>query len=147
MSKRLGAIFSLLFLFGGISVSSQTVLEWELLAQTTYEYTYNETFNQWLGNPTFPADLLALDGQQISISGYVLPMDVEGDFYVLSAFPYVSCFFCGGAGMESVMELNLLKKGAKFKVDEYKTFSGILHLNKENFELTFTLEEAEILNQ
>ena len=136
--------------FLGICVfptTAQVAIDWDLLGEVTYEYAYNETFNQWIGTPSFPDELKELDGKEVKLSGYILPMDVEGEYYVLSAFPYVSCFFCGGAGLESVMELDLKEKKAAFKVDEYKSFVGTLNLSAENFELTFKLSEAEIVSE
>ena len=143
---KLGILWVCVGLWGNI-LHGQEVLDWDMLAEVSYEYEYNETFNQWIGTPTFPPELKALNGKQVSISGYILPMDVEGEYYVLSAFPYVSCFFCGGAGMESVMELKLTENDTKFKVDEFKAFRGILQLNRKNFELSFTLDQAEIVSQ
>jgi len=121
---------------------AQKEINWDMLADVKYDYAYNETFNQWIGTPTFSPELQDLNGKQVEISGYILPMDVEGDYYVLSAFPYVSCFFCGGAGMESVMELKLKNNNVKFGMDEHRTFKGTFKLNEKDFELTYTLEEA-----
>ena len=143
---KLGVIWVGVILWGNL-LHGQEALDWDLLAEVSYDYAYNETFNQWIGTPTFPEALKSLNGKRVTISGYILPMDVEGEYYVLSAFPYVSCFFCGGAGMESVMELKLAENETKFKIDEFKAFTGILRLNEENFELTFTLDQAEIVSQ
>ena len=129
-----------------LSTHAQSLLDWETLSQVEFDYSYSEELNQWLGKPKFDASLQALDGQEVEITGYVLPMDVDGEYYVLSANPYVSCFFCGGAGPESVMELRLKKKNTRFGMDEYLTFKGKLKLNDRDFELTYILEEAEALN-
>ncbi len=130
-----------------VSAICQEKVDWELLAKVKYDYSYNETFNQWIGTPSFDPALKKLDGKEIEISGYILPMDVEGDYYVLSAFPYVSCFFCGGAGMESVMELKLKGNQGKFGMDEHRTFKGTFRLNEKDFELTYTLESAEAIGR
>jgi len=127
--------------------TGQEKVDWDLLAKVKYDYSYNETFNQWIGTPTFDPELEKLNGKEIEISGYILPMDVEGDYYVLSAYPYVSCFFCGGAGMESVMELQLKNNQGKFGMDEHRTFKGTFRLNAQDFELTYTLEEAEAIGR
>ncbi|MEM6630352.1 MAG: DUF3299 domain-containing protein [Bacteroidota bacterium] len=146
MSK---AIYLLGIFLGSMALplQSQESINWDLLGKVTYEYDYNETFNQWIGKPSFPEKLKQLEGKSVKLSGYILPMDVEGEYYVLSAFPYISCFFCGGAGLESVMELDLKDESAKFSIDEYKSFVGILALNSGDFELTFKLIEAEIVSE
>jgi hypothetical protein len=61
--------------------------------------------------PTFSADLKAQVGKEIELEGYYLPVDVEGDAYIiLSKFPYAQCFFCGGAGPESIAEVTFKTK-------------------------------------
>ncbi len=68
------------------------------------------------------------------------------DQYVLSAYPYSMCFFCGGAGPESVMGLKL-KKNRKFKTDEIHLFKGTLELNANDiYELNYILADAEVVD-
>ena len=69
----------------------------------------------------------------------------RGDTYILSANPFSSCFYCGGAGQESVMELRLKKKKAKFELDQIVTFAGRLRLNDQEMELNYILEEARVI--
>ncbi|MEM7660041.1 MAG: DUF3299 domain-containing protein, partial [Bacteroidota bacterium] len=77
------------------------------------------------------------------IKGYMLPIDLEGNAYYLSAYPFSSCFFCGGAGQESVMELRLKKAKQSFQQDEFVTLRGRLRLNNRELELNYILEEVE----
>lgn len=80
--------------------------------------------------PRFEKPLKKLDGKTITIRGYVLPLDVDGQSYALSANPFAACFFCGGAGAESV--LGLWFDGPpprRYKTDEMATFEGTLVLN------------------
>ncbi len=57
--------------------------------------------------PVFSDDVKELEGKEITIKGYIIP--VEGykshKEFVFSAFPYNMCYFCGGAGPETVMEV------------------------------------------
>ena len=81
--------------------------------------------------PSFPEDLKALAGKDISLEGYFLPIDVEGDQYIiLSKFPYSQCFFCGGAGPESIAEVYFKGKREKFTADQYIRIRGKLKLNE-----------------
>ena len=86
---------------------AQTEVAWTTLEKVEYAYIENSDQNFWYGEPTFQEEVKDLEGKKIRITGYVLPLDISGDNYVLSAFPFSSCFFCGGAGQESVMELRL----------------------------------------
>ncbi|MFK7905103.1 MAG: hypothetical protein AB8B69_08260, partial [Chitinophagales bacterium] len=76
---------------------------------------------------------------------FMIPVDVDGDYYVLSAFPYSSCFFCGNAGPESVVELRLAKKGQRFQMDDARKFKGMLVLSQTPNGLIYVLEDAELV--
>lgn len=124
---------------------AQTKVAWSTLKGVDYSYVQNMDQNFWYGEPTYSERVKALEGKTIQIEGYVLPLDVSGDNYVLSAFPFSSCFFCGGAGQESVMELRLADPEATFKQDDYRTFVGTLRLNYRELELNYILEEARLV--
>lgn len=118
---------------------------WSTLAKVTFEREYmeEEDLTQWV--PTFSDDVLALDGYKIKISGYVIPVDVDAQYFVLSSNPFASCFFCGGAGPETVMDLKIRKNSRRFTTDEYHTFSGTLRLNAHDiYELNYILEGATL---
>ncbi|WP_200942790.1 hypothetical protein [Dyadobacter sp. Leaf189] len=58
-----------------------------------------------------------------------------------------SCFFCGGAGPESIIELQFKNKKQKFKTDAVKFVKGKLLLNPTDVEhLNYILTEAEVVN-
>ncbi|RMG66740.1 MAG: DUF3299 domain-containing protein [Bacteroidetes bacterium] len=118
-------------------------LSWQQLQDVTFEDRYYEDIEEYLLFPAFGDSVKALAGQPVKIAGYVLP--VEPGRYVLSANPFSSCFFCGGAGPESVMELELRDTTLLFYTDEWRTFQGRLQLNDSNVDkLNYILEEAEV---
>ncbi|MFK7924722.1 MAG: DUF3299 domain-containing protein [Bacteroidia bacterium] len=126
-----------------LSVSfAQDKINWPFLADVQYSYIQNYDANVWYGTPSFGEAIQALDGKEVIIKGYVLPLDVDGNQYVLSANPFNTCFFCGGAGQESVMELRLDKKRRKYETDQVVTFIGTLRLNDAELELNYILENA-----
>lgn len=57
--------------------------------------------------PIFDPELKSYDGKEITINGYIIPTDgyKSQKEFVFSAYPYKNCFFCGGAGPETVMEV------------------------------------------
>ncbi|MCB0847224.1 MAG: DUF3299 domain-containing protein, partial [Bacteroidetes bacterium] len=64
--------------------------------------------------------------------------------YALSANPFASCFFCGNAGPESVMDLELTSYDKVYFTDDYVTFQGKLILNDSDLnKMCYVLEEAE----
>ena len=124
-----------------IGLSSQLVLaqhrpiDWTLLAKVAWDDRYFPKYDETVWYPEWSKEVLELDSTLIEIKGYVIPIDVESGYYVLSANPYTSCFFCGNAGPESVMELQF-PEGVKesFKTDEIATFKGRLKLNWDDLE-------------
>ena len=129
-------------LASGISAYGQQEITWEDLSGVDYAYTFSEEQNAFSSKATFSQEVLALDGKKVTIEGYVLPLDLHGEMIVLSEHPFSSCFFCTGVGQESVIELRIKRKTRKLKQDEVMRFSGILKLNRTEFELTYILEDA-----
>lgn len=108
-----------------------------------YDVRFEEKSEGYL-RPIFGQSLLWMDGEEIYISGYVIPLDFQQNIYVISAFPNASCFFCGGAGPESVMELQLKNATRNYRTDEWKRFKGRLCLNRDDENhMHYILEDAE----
>ena len=122
-----------------VTPQAQLKISWDDLYQVTFKTKEN-------GNliPTFGEELLELDGEEVYLSGYLIPIDLSRNTYVISAYPNASCFFCGGAGPESVMELQLKEANRNYRTDEWKRFKGKLCLNKDDPKhLHYLLEDAE----
>ena len=86
-----------------------------------------------------------MEGREVKITGYVIPMDVNLNVYVVSRFPFSSCFFCGNAGPETVVDLKLNDSSLTFKNDDRRTFCGRLKLNSSRFsDLPYILENVEL---
>ncbi|MGF7214273.1 hypothetical protein GGR92_000413 [Spirosoma lacussanchae] len=121
-------------------------LSWEALRDVTFKKKWYAEESVYMLYPTFGAGIQKLNGKAVELTGYVLPVDLETNTYVLSAFPFSACFFCGGAGPESVVSLKFKKAGKKFKTDERRTFRGTLKLNADNiYELNYILSDAEMI--
>jgi len=119
-------------------------ITWETLSHLTWKNFYDETLGFDVSQPVFEPELKALNGKEVIISGFVLPVELDGDQMIISAFPYANCFFCGNAGPETVMQLDIPKNlrlaDKKIKV------RGTLKLNDQDFmSLVFSLENAEVL--
>lgn len=120
-------------------------LTWETLRDVTFKKKWYPDESVYMLYPTFGPAVQKLKGKEVSITGYILPIDLDANMYVLSAFPYSACFFCGGAGPESVMALKFKKNPRKFKTDERLTFKGTLALNADDiYQMNYVLENAEV---
>lgn len=138
----------LFFLFVSPSAYSQTD-GWAAFAKTKFEAKYNDSAKEYFLYPNFPAELKALEGKEIDLEGYHLPIDVDGNAYIiLSKFPYSQCFFCGGAGPESISEVVFKTKQDRFEADQFIRVKGKLKLNTTDIDHgNFILEEAVLIKK
>ncbi|HLO53324.1 MAG TPA: hypothetical protein VK169_03495 [Saprospiraceae bacterium] len=124
------------------------VLPWKYLMNVTFEDMYKEDLGMEVQLPVFNDTLKVLDGKDVVVEGFYIPVDETGDdkIVILSAFPFAQCFFCGKAGVESIIDILSPKKLPTLKLDAKIKFKGRLKLNRDNFDyLIYVLEEAELV--
>jgi hypothetical protein len=149
MKKFLFAIATTLLIstFGGTVVSAQDNT-WKTLSKITFKKQYDESLGFKVDVPVFSEDIKKLAGKEVKIKGYIIP--VEGykshKEFIFSAFPYNMCFFCGGAGPETVMEV-YAKDAIKYSA-EAVTLKGKLELNDSDVNrLIYTLKDVELAKE
>jgi len=122
---------------------------WNEFAKTKFDPKYNEKLGEYLFYPTFPAELKALEGKEITMEGFYVPFSPEGESYIIiSKYPMSQCFFCGGAGPESIAEVNFAKTPSKFQVDDLITIKGKLRLNTDNMDhVNFIIDQATLVSK
>jgi hypothetical protein len=144
--KSLTIAFLLFFVGLSNSSTAQTVITWEVLKDVQYVEVWSEEFQSVYMVPKFGKKVRSLDGKKIQIRGYVIPVDVLADYYVLSAFPYSSCFFCGQAGPESVMDIQFANTPTGLRTDQIITVEGKLRLNVDDIlQLNYILEDVKVI--
>ncbi len=119
---------------------------WKTLGKITYKKEYDEMLGFKVDVPIFSPEVQKLEGKQVTIKGYIIP--VEGykshKEFIFSAYPYSMCFFCGGAGPETVLEVKA-KSPVAFTADPI-TIKGTLHLNSTDINrLMYSLSNAEMV--
>jgi hypothetical protein len=138
-------IICALFIFSGSALQAQENL-WKTLSKLTYEKKFDELLGFKVDVPVFGDETKALEGKIVEVSGYIVP--VEGykshTEFVFSAYPYNMCFFCGGAGPETVMEVTS-KEPVKYSTERIK-LRGKLLLNSDDINrLMYVLVDAEVI--
>lgn len=124
---------------------------WDVFLELKFDIEYNQEIDDVVFKPQFTKDITALEGKWIEIKGYIVPSDVvatamgesggDGSMFMLSAYPASSCFFCGGGGPESVMEVNP-KKPIPYTKEVVK-LKGKLELNQTDFlRMAYILKEV-----
>ncbi len=137
---------------GFLLLSSMKAAEpdmWALFSKTRFIEKLNREFNMYFLYPKFPEELKVFEGKEVTVMGFYIPLDMNtSDIAVLSKFPMAECFFCGGAGPESIVVGYLKKKpGKRIKTDEIIKIKGRLKLNEDDIdELNFILVDAEIIS-
>ena len=137
-------LFLLLVLFCSAATFAQSENLWKDLAKVSYEKKYDKLLGFKVDVPVFGEDVKLLEGETVEISGYIVP--VEGykshTEFVFSAYPYNMCFFCGGAGPETVMEVTSTEP-VKYTTDRI-VLRGKLGLNDSDINrLMYILTDAE----
>jgi len=141
----LTALISTATIFQATAQSEDTNM-WKTLAKITFKKEYDEMLGFKVDVPVFSDMVKKYEGKEIEIKGYIVP--VEGykghKEFVFSAFPYNMCFFCGGAGPETVMEVY-----AEDEVEytaEAIIIKGKLELNDSDINrLMYALKDAEFV--
>jgi len=119
-------------------------LTWRMLEDVEFKDVYVEELDAYYWKPTFGDIVNGLEGKEVHITGYMIPVDLDEDFYVLSRYPFANCFFCGGAGPESVIDLRFVGKSPRvYQTDERLTFAGKFRLNADDvYQMNYILDGA-----
>ncbi|HMO38812.1 MAG TPA: hypothetical protein PKC76_05490 [Saprospiraceae bacterium] len=147
--KKLAFLFSVIaFLLINTNATAQTENVWKTLSKLTFKKQYDEMLGFKVDVPVFSDDVKKLSGKEVKVKGYVIP--VEGyrshKEFVFSAYPYSMCFFCGGAGPETVMEV-YAKEPIKYSPDPI-VLKGKLELNDADVNrLIYTIRDAELVRE
>jgi len=142
-----------IFLFVALSVLTTAVFAqdeapqapnmWKTLGKITFKKEYDEMMGFKVDVPVFSKDVQALEGKEVTVRGYIIPVEDYGGQkeFVFSAFPYNMCFFCGGAGPETVMKVSASEEIPY--TAEAITIKGKLNLNStDRNELMYALTGA-----
>ncbi|HRG32220.1 MAG: hypothetical protein WBP33_13330 [Saprospiraceae bacterium] len=155
MCKISGNILTYTFIFrivsvcliiaGGERISAQVNKNyWPILGKVAYKKEYDELLGLKVDKPVFSPEVKGLEGKFIQLKGYIIPTDGYKNHkeFVFSAFPYSSCFFCGQAGPETVLEV--AAKSPITYTSEPIEIRGKLKLNNTDINrLMYQLSEVE----
>ena len=143
--SKLGLI--LLIVAVGFNAEAQSDI-WKSLGKITYTKEYDEFLGFKVDKPVFSQPIKDMEGTTLTIKGFIIP--VEGykshKEFVFSAYPYNMCFFCGGAGPETVMEV--YSSEAIEYTAEPIYIKGTLRLNSDDINrLMYALEDVVLVEK
>ncbi len=134
-------------LFGQEEAAATTDVNlWKTLSKITYKKEYDEFLGFKIDKPVFAEDVKDIEGEVVTVKGYIIP--VEGykshSEFIFSAYPYNMCFFCGGAGPETVMEVEA-SEDVEYTAEQV-TLTGKLVLNADDVNrLMYLLVDATLV--
>jgi hypothetical protein len=120
---------------------------WKLLSDVEIENKFDEAEGYEIAYPVFGEKAKSLDGKMITVEGYMIPYEVYlgPRYFILSSLPIAACFFCGGAGPETVMEV--FTTHPVELTDETIKVRGRLELNPDDPDrMMYILKEAELVD-
>ncbi|MGD1893686.1 MAG: hypothetical protein ACFB15_24225 [Cyclobacteriaceae bacterium] len=119
---------------------------WKSLADVAIEDRYDASVGYEVSYPVFGERAQVLDNQQVVVKGYMIPFEayLKPKYFILSALPIAACFFCGGAGPETVMEV-FSQNNIELSSEVIK-LRGRLELNADNPDhMMYILHDAKLL--
>ncbi len=149
MKKIITLSIFFLFAFSSQSAFSQEKTNknlWITLGKLSYKKQMDDLLGFKIDVPVFGSEIKKLEGEYIEIKGYIIPIDGYKSHkeFIFSAFPYSMCYFCGGAGPETVMEINA-SKPIKFTADQI-TLKGKFALNADDINrMMYILNDVELV--
>jgi hypothetical protein len=126
---------------------------WEVFLKLRFDITYDPMLDDVAMRPIFTPEIKYYNNKTIEMQGYIIPNDIvhgatgdrgNGTTFMLSAFPTAACFFCKGAGPESVMEV-YPKKPIPYSKNVVK-IRGRLELNETDYmKMAYLLKDAQLV--
>ncbi len=139
-------------LIGTLSLQAQEQKKentWKTLSKITYKQQYDEIMGFDIDVPVFSQSVKDLEGKVVEVEGYIIPVEgyKQQSNFVFSAYPYNMCFFCGGAGPETVMEVNSDDPKITY-TSKPIIIKGRLELNSGDINrLMYTLNDAVLIEK
>jgi hypothetical protein len=147
-------LLSTLFLLAiTLTVSAQKLSDmkgnaWQTLSLVTFDSKFDEMLGIDIQVPKFSPAVKKIDGQTIELQGYILPLEGRRSqkYFIFSAYPYNLCYFCGGAGPESVAEV-YCKQSIEYTTKMIR-IKGRLSLNKSGDldKMIYILTDVELID-
>ncbi len=147
MKAKFKTLFIVIAYLNSLTITdlkAQPLLTWEKLSDVSFDLVWFEEHQSKFMVPRFGSTPNSFKNKKVKIKGYVIPVDATKNHYVVSKVPMAMCFFCGGSGSETIVELEMKKGFSKrYNTDDVKTFQGILTLNtKDVMHFIYILKDA-----
>ena len=105
---------------------------WEIINQLMYKVEYEDKAGEPTITPLFPDALKALQGNQVSLQGYLVPIASSRTHqrFMLSVLPIFQCMFCGQGEIPPMVEVVLAGEPIPF-TEVPLIVNGEVYLNSD----------------
>lgn len=122
-----------------------TVLTWIDMEDVVVIDVYDNILESYIMSPIFGQKIQTFENKEVEITGYVVFVSEETNVIMLSRNDFASCFFCGAAGPESVMEVYMQPGMPSLDRDRVITVKGVFKLNSDDPTKNFYLLEKGVI--
>jgi hypothetical protein len=133
------------FIFGGKPSTEATNIDWQLLEQVKFNSTWYAPYKANVQTPMFSDTVTRLNGKEVEITGYFIPMELNSTRCALSKNPNSTCFFCGKATIETIMIIEFKDKVPNFTNDDLITVRGRLRITHSFNDFIYQLVDAILI--
>lgn len=130
------------------TLDAQTSNAWNTLSMVTFKSEFDPSIGMEIKKPTVQNPALKLNGTEITIEGYFIPLDGKNaqSHFMLSKYTQNMCYFCGKAGPETAMQVFMANSKKVKYSDEKIKLTGTLRINQNDpNSLLYTLEDATLI--
>ena len=109
---------------------------WEVIDKLMYKVSKEN--GKTIYTPHFPAELQRLDGKEVTLKGYMVPIKPGRSHHVflLSVLPIYQCMFCGQNGIPPMVEINMVNEKKVIFTEQVITIRGKIYLNAKDSKRT-----------
>ncbi|MDA0683996.1 MAG: DUF3299 domain-containing protein [Bacteroidetes bacterium] len=139
MSRFVTLLF--FFLLTSTALAQETV-KWDKLAEVDWEESIIDGITTY--TPQFTEDISSLDGQTVTLSGFMIPLDFSEmqTNFLISAFPGDGCYFHMPGGPNSIAEVQA-EEGVEFTYDTVQVEGKFVVLKDDPYGLLFRIVDAK----
>ncbi len=130
------------------SLQGQREIDWVDLSDVEFVPEFIDSMQMSYLMPIFGNIPRELSGKEVALKGYFIPVNEDNEFYVLSKKPNASCYFCGAAGPETIVEIDLHKDQRKrIKMDDRIKVTGRFEINGVDLNhCNYILREVQLID-
>lgn len=133
-------------LFSPFSINNErSTLTWIDMEDVVVLDVYDNVLESYILSPIFGQSIQTFDQKEVEVTGYVVFVSEENNVVMLSRNDFASCFFCGAAGPESVMEVYMEPGMPSLDRDRVITVQGVFKLNQDDPTKNFYLMEKGVI--